>query len=79
MTALALLLEACTLAGVREPMAFYALSEPAQELWLAHAKNKVSGAYLPHKARPEPTNTPEWRAAAIERARSRGTLPPETD
>lgn len=74
MSALAILMEACTLAHVSEPMAFYALSPHAQGLWLAHAHNKVSGAYY----RAEPTAEQRKQTAvesAIAAARARGVLP----
>lgn len=78
MSALAILLEACTLAHVQDPASFYALPEYAQGLWLAHARNKVSGAYY----RKEPTQDEKkagMKERAIAAARARGVLPEEVD
>ena len=79
MSALAILLDACTLANIREPTEFYTvLSSHAQGLWLAHARNRATGAY----ARAEPTKEERQaaqRAAAIEAARTRGVLPQMED
>ena len=78
MSALAILLEACTLAHIQDPAAFYSLPEYAQGLWLAHARNKVSGAYY----RAEPTaddKKANMKQRAIEAARARGALPAVED
>lgn len=78
MSALAILLDACVLAHVQEPADFYRLSDHAQSLWLAHARNKASGAYT----RPEPTKE-EKKAAmkdrVLEAARARGAIPKKED
>lgn len=40
-----LVVMACALLGIREPMEFYALSPSAQETWIDHARNLVTRAY----------------------------------
>ena len=78
MSALAILLEACFLAHVQDPTAFYSLPEYAQGMWLAHARNKVTGVYHRNEQTPD-----EKKAAMKERAlaaaRERGVLPPVED
>lgn len=35
----------CQDLGIREPLDFYALSPAAQEMWIDHKRNLLSGAY----------------------------------
>jgi hypothetical protein len=77
MTGAGLVVTACTMLGIREPMEFYALSEGAQSLWIEHAHNTVTGAYhaKPEKKGRKPkVSTGEWAQQAAEAARARGVL-----
>jgi hypothetical protein len=77
----ALVMMACAWLGIREPGEFYTLSEAAQELWIEHALNTVTGAYdateAPTGAEPTPSATGSlqaWTAQAIREAKARGVL-----
>lgn len=72
MTIVALVLHACALLGIREPAEFYALSDTAQGLWLAHARALVTGAYQHGPGAAE--RRQGWERGAIEAARARGAL-----
>lgn len=73
MTLLALVLRACVLLHIREPMEFYALSEQAQRLWLEYARDDFTGAWLkvPAKTRAATIGAAEREREAIERMRAR--------
>lgn len=67
-----LVMFACEGLGIREPMEFYATVSPAsQELWLEHARNKVTGQYT-RTPKGAAGNTPAHVAAEIERAAIEG-------
>lgn len=78
MTGAGLILTACTMLGIREPLEFFELSEGAQTLWLEHARATVTGAYhaqaaTPGNRRPQ-VSTAEWAQQALEAARARGAV-----
>jgi hypothetical protein len=51
-----LVVMACALLGIREPMDFYHLSPAAQGWWLDHVRNLVTRAYEPppQQRKPQP-------------------------
>ena len=65
MTPDAVLLSACSLVGIRDPIEFYALPETVQAMWREHATNLFTGAY---QERPKATGpTGAEQAADAER------------
>ena len=73
MTIWALILTVCWKLQIREPMDFFDLSDFAQTMHLAHAKNEISGAYIHGPSKVELTD--DWRRRAVEAAQARGALP----
>lgn len=64
MSTLAIVLRACVMLGIHEPMQFFDLSPAAQDLWLEYACHDFSGAWL---AAPAKVRGAQASAAAIER------------
>lgn len=44
---MALVLDVCRWLHLPDPAEFFALPEGVQQMWLEHAANEFSGAYLP--------------------------------
>lgn len=66
MSAAGLVVMACALVGIREPLDFYTVLSPmAQAAWIDHARNLFTEAYT---APPAPkANDPDAARAAIDR------------
>lgn len=73
MSQLGRVLDACALLSMPDPATFFSLPDAVQDLWVAHAGHKLSGAYLSDRRKQQaPSDAMDAEAKWREHQRKKG-------